>query len=114
MQVIVKSSKRPEDSYRKKEGVTCNSFSELLQEVNRLYNLAKLEKTDEHIIINVRQETYAEPQRVAYDVYAMHREKPERIFAEDMDELYGKAEALGIRPDRIRLIEPVERELVDR
>jgi hypothetical protein len=114
MQIIVKSSKRPGDSYRRKEGVTCNSFSELMNEMTRLWNIAKLEKTDEHITLQVRQETYAEPKRIAYDVYAMHREKPERIFAEDMDELYGKAEALGIRPDRIRLIEPVERELVER
>jgi hypothetical protein len=48
-------------SFRKKEGVTCKSFSELMSEMNRLWNLSKLEKTDEHITLQVKQETYTSP-----------------------------------------------------
>ncbi|MFA5378256.1 MAG: hypothetical protein WC455_21055 [Dehalococcoidia bacterium] len=59
MQIIVRSSKHFGGTYRKKEGTTCNSFSELMEEIARLYNLAKLEKTEEHISIQVKQETHA-------------------------------------------------------
>jgi len=65
MQIIVKSSKYYGGSYRKKEGVTCCNFSELMSEMNRLWNLAKLEKTDEHISIQIEQERVAAPMAAA-------------------------------------------------
>lgn len=55
MQIIVKSSKEPNTPYRDKRGVVCDSFSKLLEEVTRLYNLSKLEKTNEHITLQVKQ-----------------------------------------------------------
>jgi hypothetical protein len=111
MQIIVKSSKYYGGSYRKKEGVTCNSFSELLQEVNRLYNIAKLEKTDEHITLQVRQETHA-ARPTCYDVHIASQEKPVRIAAFDLDDIYSQPELEGVRPEDIVLIEPVELEPV--
>jgi hypothetical protein len=65
MQVIIHSSKYRGGSYRDKRGVICNSFGELLSEVTRLYNLAKLEKTDEHISIQIEQERVAAPMAAA-------------------------------------------------
>jgi len=111
MQIIVKSSPTAGAPYRNKYGVTCHSFNELLQEVNRLYNLAKLEKTNEHITMQVRQETHA-ARPTCYDVYVDSEEKPIRVNAYDLDDVYSQPELEGVSPKDIDRIEPVEMEPV--
>jgi len=56
MRIVIRSSPARNTPYRKKEGITVTSFGELCAALVGIYNQAKLERTSEHIDIDVVQE----------------------------------------------------------